>query len=74
MRVKTSVTLPSELLEAIDKLDTNRSAFLERAAKACVAKITKARRDAKDLEIINRCADQLKREAEEFLEFQGLPF
>lgn len=74
MRVETSVTLPSELLEAIDKLDTNRSAFLEHAAKACVAKITKARRDATDLEIINRCADQLNREEEEFLEFQGLPF
>ncbi len=74
MRVKTSVTLPSELLEAIDSFDTNRSAFLELAAKALVVKITKERRDAKDLEIINRCADQLNREAEEFLEFQGLPF
>ncbi len=74
MRVKTSVTLPSALLAEIDKLDTNRSAFLERAAMAQLEKITKAKRDARDLEIINRCADQLNREAEEFLEFQELPF
>ena len=74
MRVKTCITLPGALLAEIDKLATTRSAFLELAAQAHVAKITKAKPDAKDLEMINRRADQLNREAEEILEFQRLPF
>ena len=47
MRIKTSVTLTKEMLEAIDKINTNRSEFLERAAKDYIAKIAKARRRSK---------------------------
>ena len=34
VRVKTSITLPADLLERVDRIDSNRSAFLERAALA----------------------------------------
>ena len=73
MRVKTSITLPEELLASIDNADQNRSAFIERAARAYLARLEKARRDAKDASIINRNAVRLNREAEDVLEYQGLP-
>jgi metal-responsive CopG/Arc/MetJ family transcriptional regulator len=73
VRVKTSITLPARLLESIDRADPNRSAFLERAARAYLARLEKARREAADLEIINRHADRLNAEAMDVLGYQGLP-
>ncbi len=73
MRVKTSVTLPRDLLERIDRADPNRSAFLERAGRAYLARMEKTRRDARDAEIINRNADRLNKEALDVLDYQGLP-
>ena len=73
MRVKTSITLPEELLKSIDRADSNRSAFIERASRAYLARLEKARREAKDAEIINRNATRLNQEAMDVLEYQGLP-
>ena len=73
MRVKTSVTLPRDLLASIDRHDQNRSAFIERAARAYLARLEKALRDAADVRIIDRNADRLNREAEDVLEYQRLP-
>jgi len=73
VRVKTSITLPRDLLVSIDQADSNRSAFLERAARAHLARLEKARRAARDIEIINRHADRLNQEARDVLEYQGLP-
>ncbi len=73
MRVKTSITLPSDLLKTIDQADPNRSAFLERAARAYLARLRKAQREAKDIEIINANADRLNQEALDVLDYQGLP-
>jgi len=73
VRVKTSITLPQELLGRIDRLDKNRSALLERAAVAYLARLEHEARDRKDLEIINRHADRLNREAMDTLEYQQLP-
>ena len=73
MRVKTSVTLPAALLRRLDQVDRNRSALLERAAVAYLAGLEKARRDRKDLEIINRNAKRLNREAIDTLGYQRLP-
>lgn len=73
MRVKTSITLPEELLKSIDRADSNRSAFIERASRAYLARLEKARREAKDAEIINRNATRLNEEAMDVLEYQGLP-
>ena len=73
MRVKTSVTLPSDLLAGIDRVNPNRSAFLEQAALAHLARIEKAKLDARDIEIINANADRLNAEAMDVLDYQSLP-
>jgi metal-responsive CopG/Arc/MetJ family transcriptional regulator len=73
MRVKTSITLPEELLDRLDRVDNNRSALLERAAVAYLDGLERQKRDRRDIEIINRNADRLNREAEDTLEYQQLP-
>lgn len=73
MRVKTSITLPEELLKSIDQADQNRSAFIERASRAYLARLEKAKREARDIAIINAHADRLNAEAMDVLEYQGLP-
>ena len=73
MRVKTSITLPSELLGRLDRIDKNRSALLERAARAYLARLESEERDRRDIEIIDRNADRLNREAADTLEYQQLP-
>ena len=69
VRVKTSITLPSDL----DRIDKNRSALLERAARAYLARLESEERDRRDIEIIDRNADRLNREAADTLEYQQLP-
>ena len=73
MRVKTSVTLSSTLLEEIDSIGGNRSAFLERAARLYLAQVAKSGRDAKDAGLLERSAKYLNEEAADVLEYQGLP-
>jgi metal-responsive CopG/Arc/MetJ family transcriptional regulator len=73
VRVKTSITLPADLLERVDRIDSNRSAFLERAALIYLARLEQSRRDRRDIAIINRHARRLNREAKETLEYQMLP-
>lgn len=73
VRVKTSVTLPADLLATIDKVDSNRSAFVERAARAYLARLERAKREARDIEIINRNAERLNAEAEDVLGYQRIP-
>ena len=77
MRVKTSITLPENLLASIDQhagsFDNNRSAFIEAAVRALISQMERGMRDARDMEIINREADRLNREAEEVLSFQVIP-
>ena len=71
MRVKTSVTLPSELLAKIDRVDANRSAFFERAARAYLSALERSRRDERDLKILNANAGRLNAEAEDALTYQA---
>ena len=73
MRVKTSITLPEDLLDRLDRVDKNRSALLERAAIAWLAHLERQMRDRKDLEIIDRNADRLNREALDVLGYQQVP-
>jgi metal-responsive CopG/Arc/MetJ family transcriptional regulator len=73
VRVKTSITLPSELISQLDRVDKNRSALLERAARAYLARLEIDERDRRDIEIINRNAERLNREAMDTLEYQQLP-
>lgn len=72
MRVKTSITLPQELLSRLDRVDTNRSALLERAAISYLAAIERESRDRKDREIIDRNAERLNREALDALSYQEI--
>ena len=70
MRVKTSITLPKDLLGRLDRIDKNRSALLERAAVASLAEWERQLRDRRDMEIINRNSERLNREALDTLEYQ----
>ncbi len=70
MRVKTSITLPEELLVKIARVERNRSAFVEKAAWAYLSSLDRARRNARDLEILNSNADRLNAEAEDALGYQ----
>jgi metal-responsive CopG/Arc/MetJ family transcriptional regulator len=73
VRVKTSITLPADLLDQVDRVDSNRSAFLERTALVYLARLEPADRDRRDIAIINRHARRLNGEARETLEYQILP-
>jgi hypothetical protein len=53
-------------------VDKNRSALLERAALAYLARLEREERDRRDIEIINRNADRLNRQAKDTLEYQQL--
>ncbi len=72
MKVKTSITLPEDLLRAIDQTDPNRSSFIEKAARQYLAALSKSRREAQDAEILNTRAESLNREALDVLEYQDL--
>ena len=73
VRVKTSITFPADLLQRVDRMDPNRSAFLERAALVYLARLEQSRRDGRDIAIINRHARRLNRGVQETLEYQMLP-
>jgi metal-responsive CopG/Arc/MetJ family transcriptional regulator len=71
--VKTSITLPDDLLKRIDRADSNRSALIERATRAYLARLERAAQESKDVAIINANAERLNREAKDVLQYQGLP-
>jgi metal-responsive CopG/Arc/MetJ family transcriptional regulator len=73
MRVKTSITLPADLIARLDRVDKNRSAVLERAARSWLAQVEREARDRLDLEIIEKNATRMNRDAEENLSYQSLP-
>ena len=73
MKVKTSITLSNEILEAIDLRIgefRSRSEFLETAARKLIAELKRKEAEQRDLEIMNRCADELNKEAEDVLGYQ----
>ena len=73
MRVKTSITLPKALLLRLERVDRNRSALLERAALEYLERQDRNVRDRRDLEIIDRNAQRLNREASYALGYQEIP-
>jgi hypothetical protein len=73
MKVKTSVTLSTDVLKAMAQVSDrykNRSEFLETAAWVLLAQVQRAQRNAKDLAILNKHAARLNREAEDVLAYQ----
>ena len=73
MKVKTSVTLSEELLNAISAETgrTNRSALVEEATWRYLRERQRDVRDRGELERINEHADELNEEAFDVLEFQA---
>ncbi len=73
MKVKTSITLSEDLLKVIDEYArkyNNRSEFIEEAVRVFIRQLIRGQEDARDLEIINRRADYLNREAIDVLTYQ----
>ena len=73
MKIKTSITLEKDVISAIDQqVDEygSRSGFLEVAARRLLARLAKEEKDRRDLDIINRRAIALNREAEDVLDYQ----
>ena len=73
MKIKTSVTLSEELLGQVDRLlgdEGSRSAILDEALREYLANRTRRKREADDLEILNRRADLLNEEALDVLGYQ----
>ena len=73
MKVKTSVTLSPETLRTIDRLAGkrfSRSRIIEQAIVELAARRDRARRDARDLGILNDSADEMNREMADVLGYQ----
>jgi metal-responsive CopG/Arc/MetJ family transcriptional regulator len=74
MKEKTSITLYREVLTGIDRIagsKQSRSAFIEAILQRYLKERSRARREARDLAIINRNAEQLNRDALDALEDQA---
>jgi metal-responsive CopG/Arc/MetJ family transcriptional regulator len=74
MKIKTSITISEELLKVVDKRarqhKKNRSDFIEAAVLAFIGRLIRDEQNARDLEILNRRADYLNKEAAEVLAYQ----
>jgi len=73
MKIKTSITLSEELIQSIDELlggQKNRSEFIEKAVRSFIGNQMQRKRDLKDLDILNKKAHKLNREAEDVLSYQ----
>ncbi len=73
MKVKTSVTLSPQLIEAIDQqcgVGGTRSEFLEKAAWEVIRARQRHERDARDTRIYTEHAEEYNRQALESLELQ----
>ena len=76
MKLKTSVTLSEELVEELDEMtdeDSNRSQMIERAVAEFIEHRRRRLRDVRDLEILNRSADELNQEIDDVLAYQVIP-
>lgn len=74
MKEKTSITLSKEVLTGIDRIagaKQSRSAFIEAVLHQYLRDRARAKRDARDLEIINKNAERLNRDAVDGLEDQA---
>ncbi len=74
MKEKTSITLSREVLTGIDRIvgsRQSRSAFIEAVLLQYLRDRARAQRDARDIELINRHADELNAEAEDVLRYQA---
>ena len=74
MKEKTSITLSKDVIAEVDRLageKETRSAFIERVLRKYMRERRRAALHARDVERINRAAEQLNREAEDVLGYQA---
>jgi metal-responsive CopG/Arc/MetJ family transcriptional regulator len=74
MKEKTSITLSREILTRIDRIagaKQSRSAFIEAVLTQYLRQRARSQREAREVEIINRNAEQLNRDALDSLEYQA---
>ena len=72
--MKTSITLSSDVIEAVDALagrGGNRSAVIERVLRAYFQHRARAAANRRELERLNRAAERLNREAADVLTYQA---
>jgi len=72
MKVKTSVSLSSDILDKVQTMTSegNRSEFIEKALWSYMDILQRDARNKNDLEILNDSADRLNYEAQDVLGFQ----
>lgn len=71
---RISITVEKEILAEIDRIagsKRSRSAFIDSVLTQYLKERARAERDARDLELINRHAEKLNREALDALEYQA---
>ena len=74
MKAKISITLSQEVLHRVDRMagsKHSRSAFIEAVLVRYLREHARAQRDARDLVLINRNAEELNREMLDALEYQA---
>lgn len=73
MKIKTSITLSDDLLKSMDDIlgdRINRSQFIEEAVREYIERRIHRKRDLADLDILNKKADKLNKEAADVLSYQ----
>lgn len=72
MRIKTSVSLSSDILDQVSvyAADGERSFFIETALQRYIEYLKRHERSMRDLHTINTAADYLNSEAKDVLEYQ----
>lgn len=75
MKVKTSISLSEDVLEGITALagEGNRSTLIEQILRNFLANQRRAKREQKELAILNKNAVRLNAEVLDALEFQDEP-
>ncbi len=72
-KVETTITISVDVLEKTDtfaKDYRNRLEFVEKALCELISKLERGRREARDIEIINKNAEELNKEAMDVLDYQ----
>jgi len=75
MKEKTSITLSKDVLAGVDRIagsKKSRSAFIEAVLAQYLRRQKRARIEARDLELINRAAEELNAEVEDVLGYQAM--
>jgi metal-responsive CopG/Arc/MetJ family transcriptional regulator len=73
MKEKTSITLSKEVLTAVDRIagsKQSRSAFIEAVLTQYLRRRARAQIEARDLELINKAANEMNTEVEDVLRYQ----